>query len=110
MVIVSVRTACINMPKGIPNQEENFSCPRCGQEIDIPEEGVSGFPQNIDLNHLQKVIRAKISSDASQGGATSGKENPLLEIISCKKHPTQILAMYCERCKEATVHCLNSLC
>ena len=78
-----------------------FSCSRCGNETAIPEEGVSGFPQNLDLNHLQKVIKAKISSDALQGGTTSGKENPLLEIISCKKHPTQNLAMYCERCKEA---------
>ena len=78
-----------------------FSCSRCGNETAIPEEGVSGFPQNLDLNHLQKVIKAKIRSDALQGGTTSGKENPLLEIISCKKHPTQNLAMYCEKCKEA---------
>ena len=74
-----------------------FSCPCCGQEIAIPEEGVSGFPQNLDL----KIIMAKISSAASQGGATGGKENPILENISCKKHPNQNLAMYCERCEEA---------
>ena len=74
-----------------------FSCPCCGQEIAIPEEGVSGFPQNLDL----KIIMAKISSAASQGGATGGKETPLLENVSCKKHPNQNLAMYCERCEEA---------
>ena len=77
-----------------------FSCSHCGNETAIPEEGVSGFPQNLDVNHLQKVIKAKISSTASQRGATGGKENPILDIVSCKKHPTQNLAMYCERCKE----------
>ena len=78
-----------------------FNCPCCGLDVAIPEEGVSGFPQNFDLNLLQKVIMAKISSTALQGGATGGKENPLLENISCKKHPNQNLAMYCERCEEA---------
>ena len=78
-----------------------FSCSCCGNETAIPEEGVSGFPQNLDLNHLQKVIKAKIRSDALQGGTTGGKKNPLLEDIPCKKHPTQNLAMYCEKCKEA---------
>ena len=76
-----------------------FNCPFCGQAIAIPEEGVSGFPRNLDLNHLQRITKAKIRSTALQGSATGGKENPLLENISCKKHPH--LAMYCERCDES---------
>ena len=78
-----------------------FNCPCCGLDVAIPEEGVSGFPQNFDLNLLQKVIKAKISSTASHGDTTGGKENPLLENISCKTHPNQNLSMYCERCEEA---------
>ena len=45
-----------------------FECPSCRQEVDIPKEGVDGFPISFTLNKLQDALGKSVNKNATTVG------------------------------------------
>ena len=71
-----------------------FRCPSCREEIILPKGGVERFPYNFTINKLHDMLEN-----------AEGKKVQ----VSCKKHQTKTLVMYCKDCEECVcLKCITS--
>ena len=64
-----------------------FECPSCRQEVDIPKEGVAGFPVSFTLNKLQDTLD-KLSKQKCNNYEKSGTTKVCLKCFPSHHHST----------------------
>ncbi|KAJ8033555.1 E3 ubiquitin-protein ligase TRIM56 [Holothuria leucospilota] len=100
LMLVCLHSFCLNCLKKYENkvQGKQLSCPVCRRSVELPDEGVEGFPRNYYMINL--VDRLEIVEKSKK---TSSKCNlcrgnlGVLFCLDCKVH-------ICSKCKDAHIH------
>ena len=77
----------------------NITCPECRRYTPVPNNGVAAFSTPHHVNRLiemyQKLIKTESAKADEADGASTAQP-------SCKVHPSEPLALYCETCQSLT--------